>query len=226
MVVSDFVPAVILRAEGKTSTSVSGDTKWMKVLGIANLQILNWQDEPDVDWGSLYNRALAIGTVTATDTFALDLDTLRTISSTFGDPVRITWTNTNGTTSYTDYDIINYDALKEYPDGNYCAQIGSNLVFNQPFLTTAAEFGGTITVPALLYADSIAADGDTIPVDNPNWLVVATAAEYIRTDVTRQNQYPNLAAEANSIMERMKDVNDGQISHVDYSWKPLSRTWY
>lgn len=226
MLVSQFVPAVILRAEGKTSTSVSGDTKWTKVLGIANLQILNWQDEPDVDWASLYNRSISIGTVTATDTFALDLDTIRNISQTFGDPVRITYTTTNGGTSYTDYDVVDYDALKEYPGGQYCAQIGEDLVFNRAFQSTDAEFGGTITVPALLYADTIAQDGDTIPVNIPNWLVVATAAEYVRTDVTRQNQYPNLAQEANSIMERMKDVNEGQIAHVNPSWRPLSQTWY
>lgn len=128
--------------------------------------------------------------------------------------------------SYTDYDLVSYDTLKEYPSGQYCAQIGSDLVFNRAFLTTDSEFGGTINIPALLYADHLVSDSDTIPVDIPNWLVVISAAEYIRTDVTRVAQYTNLIAEANAIMERMKDVNEGQISHVVSSWKPLSRTWF
>lgn len=39
MIVSELVPKVILRATGKVSTSVSGDAKWLKVLGIANMKI-------------------------------------------------------------------------------------------------------------------------------------------------------------------------------------------
>lgn len=222
MIVSDFVAKVILKSTGKVSTSVSGDAKWLKVLGIANTKIDDWMNEPEVDWGSLYNRALSIGTVTATDTFPIDTTTVRLISQTFGDPIRINHTNGR---SYTDYDLVAYDQLKQYPNGNYCAQIGSNLVFSRPFLSTDSQFGGTITIPAMLYASHLVNDSDVIPVDIPNWLVISTAAEYIRTDVTRQNQYSNLATEANAIMARMKDNNDGQISYVQSHFTPLSRTW-
>lgn len=222
MITSELVANTILRATGKTSTSVSGDIKWNKVLGIANLKIDDWMNEPEVDWNSLYDRAFSIGTVTNMDTFALDLDTIREISTTYGDPVRIYYPDGVG---YVDYDVIPFDQLKQFPSGYYCAQIGANLVFNHTFTTADAQFGGTIYVPILLYADHLVNDGDEVPVDIPNWLVVACAAEYIRTDVTRQNQYTNLATEANLIMERMKDANDGQIGYVTSEWSPLSRTW-
>ena len=222
MIVSDFVAKVILKATGKVSTSTSGDAKWLKVLGIANTKIDDWANEPEVDWGSLYSRALSIGTVTATDTFPYNTATIRSISQTFGDPIRILHTDGK---NYTDYDLVPYDTLKEFPSGTYCAVIGGNLVFNNAFQTTDPQFGGTINVPAMLYPSHLVNDTDVIPVDIPNWLVMATAAEYVRTDVTRQNQYANLAQEANQIMERMKDNNDGQVSYVDSNWAPLTKTW-
>ena len=230
MITSELIANVILTATGKVSTSVSGDAKWLKILGIANLKIDDWSNEPEVDWASLYNPAVSLGTVTATNTFAIPniltspapAVIIRLISSTYGDPVRII--HTDGI-AYTDYDIIPFDQLKQYPDGEYCTQIGTNLVFNHTFVSTDPQFGGTIQVPALLFPDHLVGDTDVVPVDNPNWLVYITAAEYIRTDVTRQNQYPNLLGEANQIMGRMKDDNDAQIEYVTSEWCPTAQSW-
>lgn len=119
---------------------------------------------------------------------------------------------------YTDYDIVPADDLKMYyagqtkqnPDGFYCAQMGANLVFNHTFITTDKQFGGTIKIPMYGYADPLVGVSDTVPVDLPNWLVAISAAEYVRTDITLMAHYPELASEANDIMQRMKDNNDGQ----------------
>src|ERR1700757_1683819 len=114
MIASEFVAAVILKATGKTSTATSGDTKWTKVLGIGNYYIDQWQNEPGVDWNSLYDPLFNIGTVTATDTFDLDLDTIRKISDADQDYVRIV--HTDGKT-YTDYTVVPADTLKQYYAG-------------------------------------------------------------------------------------------------------------
>lgn len=230
MIASEFVAAVLLRSTGKVSTSVSGDAKWLKVLGIGNMKIDDWQNEPGVDWSSLYDPSYSIGTVTATDTFDLDLDTIRKISDTAQDVVRIMHTDGK---SYTDYDIVPADTLKQYfagqtklsPFGYYCAQIGSTLVFNHVFLTTDPQYGGDIQVPVYFYAEHLVNDSDTVPVDNPGWLVAISAAEYVRTDIIRQAQYPNLINEANNLMVRMKDDNDSQVEYVNRPWHAAGSTW-
>lgn len=172
-----------------------------------------------MDWSSLYDPAFVIGTVTNTDTYDLDLDTIRKLSDKEGDAVRIYWTDGVG---YTDYDIIPADDLKlhywgqtkQNPSGNYCAKIGSTLVFNHTFVSTDKQFGGTIKVPMYGYADLLVNEGDDVPVDIPDWLVTASAAEYVRTDITLQAQYPLLLAEANDIMERMIDDESAQVDLI------------
>lgn len=229
MVVSEFVPATYLKATGKVATFATGSTKWLKILAIANMYIRQWSREPDFNWPSLYDPAFSIGAVTATDAFDLDSD-IRTLSGTEGDYVRIFHTDAVG---YTDYTIVDADRLKDYytgynkddPIGNYCAQIGTQLVFNHKFLTTDDQYGGTIKVPAYLFPDDIVADGDTIPVDDPDWLVLISAAEYVRNDITRQGQYPFLVSEANQAMQRMKDDSSGQLDTVIQKWRPNGTNW-
>lgn len=227
MTTSEFIAGVILKATGKVSTSVEGDVKWTKVLAIANQYIKIWADEPNVDWNSLYDPELTIGTVTATDRFELDTD-IRKLSDTRGDVVRID--HTDG--GYTNFDIVSAENLKRYysgdkssSNGNYCAQIGTNLVFNRSFTSTDLEYGGTIKAPVYNYPEPLVAIGDTVPVDNPMWLVIITAAEYVRNDVVRQNQYPNLVAEANQLMQRMKDDNEAQVESAYMIPITLGRTW-
>lgn len=179
---------------------------------------------------SLYDPAYSIGTVTATDSFDIDLDTIRKISDTDQDYIRINHTDGK---SYTDYELVSADTLKQYydgqtkqsPTGYYCAQIGATLVFNHTFVSTDPQFGGTIKVPVFLYADHLVNASDTVPVDNPNWLVAICAAEYVRTDIIRQAQYPNLINEANSLMARMKDDNDAQIVRANMPFSAAGSTW-
>lgn len=212
MTTSEFVHACILKATGKASTLVSTDTKWVKIVGIGNRQIKKWETE--TDWNSLYDPDYSIGTVTATDSFELD-DEIRKISDNVEDPVRIVYDSTNNL--YTDYRVVSADRLKSYPTGHYCAQVGRTLKFNKAFVSTDTEFGGDIQVPVFLYAEELTTNGE-VPVDDPEWLVCMTAAEYVRNDVTKQNQYPNLVAEANAILDLMKETNDGQITTAARPW--------
>lgn len=193
------------------------------------MYIDSWSNEPGVDWSSLYNPAYSIGKVTNTDTFDLD-DTVRKISDTADDVVRIYHTDK---VSYTDYDVVPADTLKQYyygqnkenPTGRYCAQIGTTIVFNHTFKSTDPQFGGDIKVPIYTYPDHLVGDNDDVPVTIANWLVVICAAEWVRNDITRQNQYPNLIGEANQVMIRMKEDNDAQVERVDRPWSVVGQTW-
>lgn len=213
MTTSEFVQKVVLKATGKATTLTSTDTKWTKIVGIANNIIPAWEDE--ADWNSLYDPEYSIGTVTATDTFDLD-EEIRKISDTVGDNVRIVYDADNDL--YTEWQVVSAERLKDYSTGNYCAQIGRTLKFNKTFASTDTEFGGTIEVPVYLHAELLTTASSEVPVDRPMWLVVMTAAEYVRNDITKQGQYTNLVAEANSLLEKMIDTNDGQIVEVSRPW--------
>jgi hypothetical protein len=229
LTITEFIADAYLRATGKTTTLTSG-TKFDRIVALADFYQRRWAREPGVDWNSLYDPAVSLGTVTATDTFDIDTSSIRKLSDREGDTVRIVWTDGVG---YTDYDIVDANKLKDYsygvnkesPTGFYCAQIGSQLVFNHTFLTTDSQYGGEIFVPAYTFPDEITSDNpntDEVQVDDPDWLVTRVAAEYVRNDITRRSRYPELLGEANEIMERMKDDNEGQVDTIDRPWRPLS----
>lgn len=227
MIVTDFVSRVAYAATGKAPSFASGSTKWLKILAIGNALIDDWQDEPDVDWNSLYSPDYSIGTVTATNSFTVPA-LVRKISNQQGDVIRII--HTDGTT-FTDYDIIDNDRQKDYQNmqrtfqNQYVIQVGSTIKFNRAFISgTDPQFGGTITIPAYLYATDIVNDSDVIPVDIPNWLVYATAAQYVSTDVTRQQLVPRLEEKANAIMDVMKANNSGQVTTMYQPWNPIFPT--
>lgn len=237
MTISEFVSDTQLKATGKTTTLATTNTKYTRIVNLGDFYQRRWAREPGVDWNSMYNPAFSLGTVTATDTYDLDSSTVRKLSDRQGDTVRIVWSDG---VSYTDYDIVDHNKLRDYSFGvnresnigYYCAQMGSSLVFNHTFTTDNSQFGGEILIPCYVFPDEINSDNpdtDEVQVDDPDWLVTRVAAEYVRNDITRQQHYPELLAESNEIMSRMKDDNDGQIDTVDRPWTPgINRNadWY
>jgi len=206
----EFVSAVYLRATGKPTAPTSG-RKYNQIIALGDMFTRQWQDEPGQDWTSLYDF-FSNGTVTATDTFTLDTD-IRKVSQMDGDFVRIVHTDDN----VTEYTIVPADRLYENRYQYAVAVQGRNLVFASAFTADSPQFGGTIVVPGYGYSTFPTNDTTQITVDNPDWLVIRTAAEFVRTDITRQNQYPNLIAEAQQLMEKMKENDGGQI---DSAYRP------
>lgn len=221
MIVDDAINAVYLKAVGKTAAFAEGTTKWTKILGLLNFYSRRWSREQGVDWNSLYEPLYNNGTVTATDTFDVDSGTVRKLSQQEGDNVRIIWESDS--TNFTDYQLVPSDRFKDFPTGRFCTfqRNTSSLVFNREFETSDPEFGGTIYLPAYLYTDELINSNDDLQVDDPDWLVLICAAEYVRTDLTRQNQYGNLIAEANDAMTRMiDDNNNDQNTSATQEWNP------
>lgn len=213
-----FVSNTYLTAVGKLPTFTVGDKKYSKIIAIADLKIDEWARE--ADWRNLYDPKYAVGTVTATDTFELD-DDVEKVTAALGDFIEITVGDV-----VSRYTTVPPEKLKIYDTGNYCAVIGRNLVFNKAFTSDHPDFGGTITAPVKLYPEKLTSASSTVPVSDPNWLVKITAAEWVRNDNVRQNQYPNLVAEANALMEKMKEANDeAQNSEVTIAMPPVGRSW-
>lgn len=219
MTTAQFIASSYLIATGKTTALTSGSTKYNKLLALGNYFQKIWAGEPGTDWESLRTTFTLASTVSATDTYALPA-TVGKITSQEGDYVRIT----TATMEYV-YDIVPstrlYDSeLKlNHFDNNRVAVVGTSLVFARTFKTTDPQYGGTITVPGYsIPADLV--DPGNVHVDDPNWLVQMSAAEFVRTDITRRDQYPNLVAMANETMASMKDQNGAQIETVYTGWRP------
>lgn len=229
MTITEAVAETWLLATGKTNVLTTG-TKYTRIIGLLDYFQRGWARTPGIDWNSLYNEALSLGTVTATDSFDIDSSSIRKLSDRQGDTVRIVWSDGVG---YTDYDLISHDKLKDFyygvnkesPTGFVAAQIGNQLVFNHTFTTTDSQYGGEIFVPGYAYPDSITStntSSEEVEVDDPSWLTTQAAAEYCRNDITRRSRYPELQRNADKIMERMKDDDGGQIDEVDRPWSPFS----
>lgn len=226
MTITETLTAIYLRAVGKATPPAVGSSKYNRIIGLMDFYQRRFSRENEIDWNSLYDPAFSIGTVTATDTFDLDTSSIRKLSDRQGDSVRIVWTDGD---SYTDYTIIDADKLKDYYfdaektsySGFYCAQIGSQLVFNHAFTSDDSQYGGEIFVPCYTFPDAITSDNpdtDEVQVDDPDWLITRCAAEYVRNDITRRQRYPELLSEANNIMERMKADNGSQVDKVETPW--------
>jgi hypothetical protein len=223
MTVNEFVQRTYLLAAGKATMPAVGSTKYNKILSLGNMFTGVWANEPGIDWLSL-RQTFPIGTVTATDTFSLD-STMGKVSLVEGDYVKIARTDSK-TSEYT---IVPISKLYTTDTGNaqgLCARSGSSLVFRYAFTSTDGDFGGTINVPGYVQPETLVSGSDEIQVDDPDWLCFMSAAEYVRNDVTKQNQYPNLVAQANNSMTAMKERNMSQREEMDTEiWRPLGQTW-
>lgn len=206
-------------AVGKATPPTSGN-KYDALLLAGNMFIEQWQNEPNTDWKSLFRRE-SVATVSATDTFPVDLDEVRKVSTNANDKVRLT--ATDGT--YTDYDIVTPHQLSTHT--KCVALVGENLVFDKPFDSDSQWIGASITLPYYTYAEPLVGANDEVPVDQPLWLVYMTAAEFVRNnDYIKQNQYSNLVAMAADVMKSMKKNNsESQSRFAIRPFTPLGQSW-
>lgn len=219
MLVSEFVSDVIVRSEGKLPTFTTGSTKWLRIVAQGNIFLRQFARERGAEWNRYYEKAKSLGTVSATDTFAIP-STVYKISQRDGDSLRIV--HTDGT--WTDYTLIPHNQLKNKATGAYASKIGRNIIFNRAFTSTDPQFGGTVYLPCYELPSTFSADGDEIDHDNPDWLVATVAADRVKNDVTRKDLRADLVAEANEIMMSLKEENQSQDEEVNRTWNVLAHT--
>lgn len=215
---AQLISNVYLLQEGERPTFSEGSSDWNAILDTANLKIDEWMTE--ADWASLYDPYHQVAIVSSTDTFSLPSDA-RKLSDAAGDFVVIECLD--GTVS--EYEVVRPEELKRYRGGKVCAKSGRSIRFTRPFNTEDKEFGGNIKAPVYLYASHLLTGTDPTPVDDPNWLVKATAAERVRVDIVNSYQYSNLISEANALMTNMKRDNEAQLQHIYNSFRAGGRSW-
>jgi hypothetical protein len=81
------------------------------------------------------------------------------------------------------------------------------LAFYQDILSSAQIVGGTLKVAGYYIPADLVLSTDLVPVDDPTWLVYATAAELARNDPAREDQYSSLNGMANDLYLKMINAN-------------------
>jgi hypothetical protein len=221
MTQNEAIQKAHLFATGKATMPTEGSTKYVKILALLNAYKDIWATEPGVDWASLRSYATLSAVVTATATFALPA-TIGKVSKRQGDTVIVT--AIDGTE--TEYNLVPAYELNDPGNESACAIIGSNLVFATAFTASSPQLGGAITVPRHSTPADMASASTVVPVDDPYYIVFMAAADFVRNDVTKQDQYGNLVGQAAERMTYMKQNNQSQDETIpNYAVATAGETW-
>ena len=201
MTVTEAIQQAFQYAQGKPTAPAAGTPKHNALLLIADSMQQQWSNEPGVEWETLSDNVTLTGTIDANNVIALDA-TIRGIRKGSDDPILV---------DDDAYKLVSVSKLYRLRESKVVAKKGRNLKFSD-----ASElFGGTVTVPALLYADRITTGDDEVQVDDPWWLVYMMAAEFARNNIIKSTEYDNLLAYAENAMIRMKEDNGSQLDQVE-----------
>ncbi len=172
---------------------VEGSVDYIYWLAVANRKISEWfQGE---NWVSLFSIE-SLGTVTAgTQTYDLE-DTIILPAD------RVTVTTTTG--HDIDYRLVKPQERGRYPHSVYISgRDPQTLTFSDTIESTDQIVGGTIYVAGYYMPDDLVNASDTVPCDDPYWLVYAVASELAFNDLTYAAKAPDLVAKANNLWSGM-----------------------
>lgn len=204
---TELLQKALLKATGKWKTLAPGDAKWDVLLNLANMQIDAWASEPYANWQSLYQPDYQVGTLSTAASYDIDEEVLG-LSTGFSDYVRIKKGD-----MYFEFKTVPPEAFKDADDRSV-ARVGNALVFRKAFTSDSPEIGGSILAPVFLKPEHLSKPNDTVPVDDPNWLVTMVAAMYALSKRNTESKYPLLIQEATALMAGMKANNEVQSVEV------------
>lgn len=200
MIVSELFAQVNWAFRGSDDDAPAvGTTDYTMWLGITNRKIHGYARDTKVARKSLFeNRSLG-AISTGTQTYDLDDDFVSP-----SDEVIVT-TTTGHEVKYT---IVEPQERGRGPRTVYVSgKDPQQLTFYDTITSTDQIVGGTISLGAFYMPDPLTAATDTIPVDDPYWLVCAVAATLASNDLTYESKYPDLNAEANDLYSMMTTAN-------------------
>lgn len=200
MNLSEVINLAYQMATGKTKTLSPGNSKYERMLNIANMANMQWESEPDVIWGSLCEDR-EIGVIDDSTSYKLPED-VRTVD--FRKFITLTKESNNWT--------VPFISPQLFKGGCYgVLQLGWKLDFNG---LTEEMKGAKIIAPVIRRTKKLVEPEDKVEIDDPYWLVYMIAAEFVRNSRTKSNQYGNLVTLAQSSMEGMKNRNGYKFDEV------------
>lgn len=110
-------------------------------------------------------------------------------------------------------DIVEFDLIKPQERNSLNQRVyisGLNPVsisFSDTISSTSNLVGGVLSVPGFYIPADVSLATDEIPLSNPDWGVLATAAEIAFNDVVYEDKAPDLNAKANEEYSSMVSLN-------------------
>jgi hypothetical protein len=151
-------------------------------------------------WRSDY-QLLRVGTVSVAAAPSYDLD-----DTFLGAAADVYVVGTN--TVRTDFDLVQPQEQNRFVQQAFIAgNDPQTLYFTKPITATDSYVGGALYLPAYVLPDDITNNTSVIVCDDPDWLVVATAAKIAFGDITYEDKVSDLNGEANALYNQMVKNN-------------------
>lgn len=202
MTAQDLIGEIFRAYKGKTATRIPawGSDKANLYLAIANRKQREYSTDPRNKWNSLFeDRVIAtVDANTPTATYNLPADFFLP-----SDYARVIKTDT----SYIDYPIVKAQQRDQINQSLYISGANPKKVTFAHYIDTGLH-GGSLHVPGYYILDDLTASTDVVLVDDPEWLVYATAAELARNDAAKDSEFGNLIGMANDRYQKMSDANN------------------
>lgn len=226
--------------KGNTSWPTPTSDKYLMMVMIANRLKNEWALDSKVHWDSLFTTRTYGPITSANQAYALDDDVfylsdfvyiLRTDGNT--DRFQVVHPesrNNNSATAIGSMADQTGDPLVYLTGSSQGGESNLTLNWIDSFATDLTqEVGGTIQVGCYALPDDMVNASDTVPINNPEWAVMALAAELARNDPAKQDQYPLLIGQANDQYSKMVLDNQGnsfqQPNGPMYAQQQLGVTW-
>lgn len=198
MILSDLVAEISVAYKGRDKQWAEGTDKWDRAVTILNRKRREWARDADVSWRSLYSIE-TIGTFSTTQTYNLASDINK-----LGDFVYLEDGN-----NWKQFSVISPLRRREYSQACYVTGINPQvLTFIDTISATDPWIGSDIKAGAYSIPADVTTGSSEVTIDNPEWLIYATAAELARNDPAKDDQFDNLLGMANDLYQKMKDAND------------------
>lgn len=197
MITTDFIALVNDAWRGTDDVPpTAGTDDWDYWVRTANRIKRNLYKDTTKQWVSTY-EVLELGAITASADLSFDLD------DTFIAPAEGCYAiGSNG--SRHDFSLIHAQEVRSNVQTVFIAgQNPQTLYFSAAIAATEGYVGATLYLPAYVMPDDFKNANDTVDVDDPDWLVVATAAKLAFNDVTYEPKAGDLQNEANALYKQM-----------------------
>jgi len=203
MTTTDFIALVNDAFRGTDDVPpVLGTSDWLYWLRTASRIKRNLYKDATKQFVSTY-QVLDLGTITTSAALSFDLD------DTFLGPAEDCYViRTDGTRQ--DFPILQPQEQEYGKQSVFIAgQDPKTLYFSKAITTADGYVGAALYLPAYAMPDDINLTSGTasVIVDDPDWLVVATAAKLAFNDITYESKAVDLNAEANALYKTMIDNN-------------------
>lgn len=223
----ELIQTVYRKVSGEIDPSVTADTEdGQTILSVINEQVDYYYNAVDrygerVVWSRNIDPEYVLGYASPSETvYEIDWDEVQALPDGFYMPIRV---------GSTRYDLVPFEQLYDPRCGtpHPVALSSEGLVFAE-----APEEEGEILFPCIPHGKHLEGGEEDVEavtgVHNVLWLTYASAAEYVRTDIVRGEQYPNILAQANDVYSRMVSDNamrTAALNHDILNLESVSYDW-